>query len=153
MDPKNNGPHISYTLVPSSLILLRALIMVAFSHAKTSAEIITPAITAIAKSCHTVMAETVMRTKASDFGIFLIILKLLHAKVPITTINITPTNAAIGINSITLDPKRMNISRESAATIPERRPRPPELTLIMDWPIIAHPPIPPKRPFKKFAPP
>ena len=68
-------------------------------------------------------AETVMSTNASDFGILPMILKLLQAKVPITTINITPTRAAYGISSITLDPKRTNISNESAATIPDKRPR------------------------------
>ena len=67
---------------------------------------ITPAITATAKSCQTVMAETAINTMASDNGILLRILKLLQAKVPMTTINMTPTNAAIGICSINGAPKR-----------------------------------------------
>ena len=112
---------------------------------------ITPAITAIARSCHTVIAETLMSTNASAFGILPIILKLLQAKVPITTINITPTRAAIGMSSITLDPNKTKINKDSAATIPDKRPRPPELTLIIDCPIIAHPPIPPNKPFRKLA--
>lgn len=98
--PKNKGPQISYTFVPSSLKRFLALIFLALSQAKTSAETITPAITAIAKSKITVKAETKIKTKTSDFGILLIILKLDQANVPITTINITPTKAAIGTCSI-----------------------------------------------------
>ena len=132
---------------------LRALIIVAFFQANTKADIMTPAITATAKSFQTVIAETAIKTIASDKGIFLIILKLLQAKVPITTINITPTSAAIGICSIKGAPNNTKHSKAIAATAPERRPRPPESTLIIDCPIIAHPPIPPKSPFKIFAPP
>ena len=78
------------------------------------------------------MAETVIRTKASDLGILCNILKLLQAKVPITTINITPTNAAIGICSIMFDPKRIKHNKDVEATTPDKRPLPPELTLIID---------------------
>ena len=46
------------------------------------------------------MAETKINTKRSVLGILLRILKLDHANVPITTINITPTKAAIGTCSI-----------------------------------------------------
>ena len=124
--------------------------MIAFFQAKTKADMITPAITAIAKSCHTVIAETATNTKASALGIFLITLKLLHANVPITTINITPTRAAIGICSIKGAAKRIKIKREIEAVTPESLPLPPELTLIMDCPIMAHPPIPPNKPFNIF---
>jgi len=65
VEPKNRGPQISYTLVPSSLKRLRALILVAFFQANTKALIITPAITAMARSCQTVMAETAIKTIAS----------------------------------------------------------------------------------------
>ncbi len=70
-----------------------------------------------------------------------------------TTINITPTKAAIGICSIRGAPKSTKHNNATAATAPDKRPRPPELTLMMDCPIMAHPPIPPKRPFKMLAPP
>ena len=40
-----------------------------------------------------------------------------------------------------------------AAVIPDNLPRPPDFILIIDCPIIAHPPIPPKKPFKIFADP
>ena len=45
--------------------------MIAFFQAKTKADMITPAITAIAKSCHTVIAETAINTKASALGMTL----------------------------------------------------------------------------------
>ena len=153
MLPKNKGPHISYTLVPSSLIRFRARIRFAFSLENTRALTITPEITAIAKSKKTVIDETNISTNTSVFGILLIILKLDHAKVPITTINITPTNAEIGTCSISPDAKRIKPSSASAATIPERRPLPPPLILIIDCPIIAQPPIPPNNPVRIFAPP
>ena len=47
----------------------------------------------------------------------------------------------------------MNVSRNRAAAIPDRRWRPPERMLIIDWPIIAHPPIEPNRPQTMFAKP
>ena len=100
-----------------------------------------------------VMTVTSTTTKASDLGIFVIILRLDHAKVLITTINITPTRAAIGICSISGDKNKMNVSKARAATIPDNLPRPPEFTLIMDCPIIAQPPIPPKNPFTTLASP
>ena len=62
------------------------------------------------------MALTAMSTKASAAGIFLMILKLDQANVPMTTMNITPTNAAIGICSIRGAPKRINDNRPRAAT-------------------------------------
>ena len=107
----------------------------------------------MAKSCQTVMADTAISTTASVRGILCKILKLLQAKVPITTINITPTKAAIGICSIRGAPKSTKHNNAMAAVAPDKRPRPPELILIIDCPIIAQPPIPPKRPFKILAPP
>ena len=37
--------------------------------------------------------------------------------------------------------------------MPEMRVRAPDFTLIIDWPIIAQPPMPPKKPVTKFAAP
>ena len=56
----------------------------------------------------------------------------------------------IGIFSIKGAAKRMKIKREIEAVTPDNRPLPPELTLIMDCPIMAHPPIPPNKPFNIF---
>src|SRR3546814_13509657 len=44
-------------------------------------------------------------------------------------------------------------SRPAPAARHDRRPRPPELMLITDWPIIAQPAMPPNRPAKMFAAP
>ena len=86
----------------------------------------------MAKSSRTVTVETTTKINASLRGILFIIRKLLQAKVPITTINITPTKAAIGICSMTCAPKRTKQSKATAATIPESRPRPPEFTFMID---------------------
>ena len=151
IDPKNSGPQISYTLVFSSFIRLRARIIVAFFHANTSAEIITPAITATARSTYTVMADTAIKTKASANGILFMIRKLDQANVPTTTINITPTSAAIGICSIKGAANKTNTSSATAAITPDSLPRPPLSTLMIDWPIIAQPPIPPNSPLRMLA--
>ena len=76
-----------------------------------------------------------------------------HAKVPITTMNITPTSAASGMSSISGEAKRMKLSRNSAATMPAMRVRPPDFTLIIDWPIIAQPAMPPMKPVAVLATP
>ena len=67
------------------------------------------------------------------------------------TINITPTNAAIGSCSITGAPHMMNDSKPTEATIPESLARAPDDMLIKLCPIIAHPPIPEKNPVTIFA--
>ena len=130
-------------LVFSFFIRLRARIIVAFFHANTSAEIITPAITAIARSTYTVIADTAIKTKASANGILFMIRKLDQANVPTTTINITPTSAANGICSIKGAANKIKINKNNAAAIPATRVRPPDFTLIIDWPIMAQPPMPP----------
>ncbi len=84
-------------------------------------------------------------------GILFIILKLDHANVPITTINITPTNAAIGTCSIYEEANNIKINSITAAVIPDSLPLPPPLILMMDCPIIAQPPIPPNKPVMILA--
>ena len=74
-------------------------------------------------------------------------------KVPITTMNITPTRAAIGIISIYEEVYKIKLNKNNAATIPAIRVLPPDLTLIIDCPIIAHPPMPPKKPVTVLAKP
>jgi len=49
-----------------------------------------------------------------------------------TTINITPTRAAIGIISIYDDVYKIKINKNNAADIPAIRVLPPDLTLIID---------------------
>ena len=84
-----------------------ALIFIAEFQANTKAETITPTRTATAKSSRTVTTVTKIITSASDFGIFVIRLIELQANVPITTMNITPTKAAIGIASISALPYKI----------------------------------------------
>ena len=128
-------------------------INLACSQANTNADIITPTTTAKAKSVAIVTADTVTKISASLIGTLPIIRKLDHSKVPITTINITPISAASGICSISAEPTRINSNKKTAALMPDSRPRPPELTLIMLWPSIAQPPMPPKSPVTVLATP
>ena len=92
-------------------------------------------------------------TKASVSGTLVSTLIEFQAKVPITTMNMTPTSAASGINSMMGLATTINASRNRAAAIPAIRVRPPDFTLIMDCPIIAQPPMPPKKPVTVFATP
>ena len=112
-----------------------------------------PTRTAIAKSCKTVTVETRMITKASILGMLDSIRRLDHSNVPITTINITPVSAAKGIISTSGAAKRSIPNRKSAAAIPDKRPLPPPRILIILCPIMAQPPMPPKKPFTTFAKP
>ena len=61
-----------------------------------------------------------------------------------TLLIITATNAGIG----TLPTHGPSTASKNKSTAPaakvDRRPRPPDATLMTDWPIIAQPPIPPK---------
>ena len=107
----------------------------------------------MARSNTTVTEETMIRTEASDLGIFFKILKLDQAKVSITIINITPIKAAMGTCSINLSVKRIKVSNVSAIIIPDKRPLPPALMLITVCPIIPQPPVPPKSPLTMFPAP
>jgi hypothetical protein len=49
--------------------------------------------------------------------------------------------------------KRMKTSRAVAAVMPLSLPRPPDFTLMRDWPIMAQPPMPPKTPQVMLATP
>ena len=125
----------------------------AFFQANTKADIITPTITAIARSVNTVTTATVIPTRVSDVGMRPNKRKLAHSNVPSTTINITPTSAATGIISIRDEPTKMNANKNNAAAMPDVRPRPPELMLIILCPIMAQPPMPPKKPVATLATP
>ena len=74
-------------------------------------------------------------------------------KVPIDTMIITATKAAIGI-WLTHSPKNTTkISSTTPATSVDKRPRPPDFTLITDWPIMAQPAMPPMKPVAMLATP
>ena len=79
---------------------------------------------------------------------------LCQSKVATETKIITATRAAIGMSE-TMSPRATTrMSRKTPARKVEIRVRAPEaLTLIMVWPIIAQPPMPPKKPVTMFATP
>ncbi len=67
---------------------------------------------------------------------------------------ITATSAAIGIRATTSPKPTTRTSRKLPARNVESRVRAPEaFTLIIVWPIIAQPPMPPKKPVMTFAAP
>ena len=79
---------------------------------------------------------------------------LCQSKVATETTIMTATRAAIGMTATMSPSTSTRISRKTPARNVEMRVRAPEaLTLIIVWPIIAHPPMPPKRPDRMFAPP
>ncbi len=124
----------------------------ALSQAKTKAEIITPIKTAKARLCiKIVIKATKTPTKISCLGILLIIRKLIHSKVPMATINITPTKAAIGNFSITGAPNNTIQRIVKAATIPDKRALEPADKFTKVCAIMGQPPIPKKNPFKILA--
>ncbi len=69
------------------------------------------------------------------------------------TIIITPTRAPIGICLTTSPSTRISNSRKIPETKVERRVLPPDFMLTIDWPIIAQPAMPPKKPVTIFASP
>jgi hypothetical protein len=72
-------------------------------------------------------------------------------KVPIDTMIMIATRAGIGI-WLTQSPKTtQRISRVTPAKKQDNRPRPPDFTLIMLWPIIAQPAMPPMKPVAVLA--
>ena len=85
----------------------------------------------MARSYITVIVDTKTMTKASTKGILCMIRNEDQANVPITTINITPMRAAMGIISIRGAATTIKKIRKNAAEIPDRRWRAPELILIM----------------------
>jgi len=96
---------------------------------------------------------TTIKTKASDFGMYLIRLSDENSKVPILTINIIPTKTATGIAAITPEKLTTRIISKIAAVNDESRPSPPDVKFITLCPIMAQPAIPPKRPEVVFPKP
>ena len=90
-------------------------------------------------------------TKISSRGTLPNRRKLPHSKVFSATTNITPISAAKGISSIHSDKNRMKAAKNMAVAIPDKRLKAPLLMLIILWPIMAQPPIPPKNPVTILA--
>ncbi|MNE60920.1 hypothetical protein D3C80_1560970 [compost metagenome] len=112
-----------------------------------------PQSTAVARSVNTVMTVTAAITSTSFSGTLPATRSEAQAKVCWATTNITPTSAASGMRSISGERNSTNSRIITPATTPESRPRPPELRLIMVWPIIAQPPMPPNTPDTMLAAP
>ena len=74
-------------------------------------------------------------------------------KVPIETMIMTATRAAIGMRPTASPSPTTSTSSKTPATRADNRPRPPDFTLITDWPIIAQPAMPPRNPVAILATP
>jgi len=74
-------------------------------------------------------------------------------KVPMETMIITATSAAMGICTSHWSRTSTMISRKTPAVSVDRRVRPPDFTLMMDWPIMAQPAMPPSKPAPILATP
>ncbi len=72
-------------------------------------------------------------------------------KVPIDTMIMMATSAAIGICFTQSPSTTIMNSRKMPAQKVESRPRPPDFTLIIDWPIMAQPAMPPMKPVAVLA--
>ena len=120
--------------------------------AKNTALSSTPAPTPIARLCCQMVTTTVVSmTKLVGFGWRARFLKEPQLKVPTATMIMIATSAGIGI-WLTHGPRTtQRIMSTTPAMSVERRVRPPDFTLITDWPIIAQPAMPPKKPVMKFA--
>ena len=79
---------------------------------------------------------------------------LCQSKVPTETMIMTATRAAIGMSATTSPNPTTRMSRKTPARKVEIRVRAPDaFTLIMVWPIMAQPPMPPKKPVTTLATP
>merc|ERR1719310_2735807 len=76
-----------------------------------------------------------------------------HLKVCSTTTIITPASEAIGMKSRTGYATIVQSITPSAVTVGARRPLPPLRQLIVERPIIASPPMPPRKPERRLATP
>ena len=91
----------------------------------------TPMSTASARLCSTAVTpvtKTMMST--SEVGIRRKVRREAHSNVPMATMIMRPVRAAIGSFSMSGAPKRMKTSSMTEATMPLRRARAPELTLM-----------------------
>jgi hypothetical protein len=117
----------------------------------------TPSTTPIARLCVATVATTVTSmTRVSERGMRRSVAGRIEcqSKVPTQTMIITATRAAIGIRPTTSPSSNSRTSRKAPARKVDSRVRAPDcLTLIMVWPIIAQPPMPPNREVTMFAAP
>ncbi len=120
--------------------------------AKLSEAISTPVSTPKARLCvATTTATVASMTTLVERGCVRRLAMERQENVPMETIIITATSAAIGIWETQLRRNTIRQSSTTPAVRVESRPRPPDFTLITDCPIIAQPAIPPIKDVQMFA--
>src|SRR5699024_2005524 len=120
--------------------------------AKNKALKTTPTMTPIAKlSVSKTLITVIIITAASVFGAFGTYFREPQSTVPMATMTIIPARIGIGICT-TKPPKPMIKKRRNETAIKvDNRLLAPDFTLITDCPIMAQPPMPPKKPVMIFA--
>mmetsp|Transcript_24816 Transcript_24816/g.52601 ORF Transcript_24816/g.52601 Transcript_24816/m.52601 type:complete len:250 (+) Transcript_24816:331-1080(+) len=118
---------------------------VAACQAKPKVLMITPTTTAVARSCHTVIAVTSTTTKASNQLILRMSSKELQANVFSAMSTMRPTRAATGMCAMTGAKMMTQRQRTRPMTMPETRLWPPLPTLRRDCAMSAQPPWVPKK--------
>ncbi|MNV58815.1 hypothetical protein D3C71_1512070 [compost metagenome] len=112
----------------------------------------TPASTPRARSCVQTTTTTVASMTTDDCQGCVRRLRIEpQLNVPMDTMIMTATSAGMGILATKGPSTTIRNSRKEPATNVESRVEPPDFTLMTDWPIMAQPPMPPKKPVTKFA--
>ncbi len=139
-------------VLPSSDRSLFTSTALTILRAKKIAESSTPANTPSDRSwVITVVPTVTISTVASVRGSLCRVVSEPQSKVAMETMIITATSAAIGMIETRSPRNTMKISRKIPADSVDNRPSPPDLMLITDWPIIAQPAMPPKKPVTTLA--
>ncbi|MDT4834415.1 hypothetical protein FQZ97_680510 [compost metagenome] len=152
-DAKNTCPRMVYFRVAPSASRADATLSTRCTlDAKKTALSSTPARTPIARLCVATTTTTVVNmTKDELFGCMRRSLTERQLNVLIDTMIMTATSAAMGI-CFTHGPRNTTMmSSSTPAVSDDSRPRPPDFTLMTDWPIMAQPGMPPRNPATMFA--
>ena len=119
---------------------------------KKMADSTTPSITPLDRSwVSTTVAVVAIMTTDDCNGVERSLVTEPQSKVPTDTMIITATRAAIGIIATQSCSTRIRNSRNRPAHRVDRRPRAPLVTLMIDWPIMAQPAMPPNSPAATLA--
>ena len=137
---------------PSGAVTLVTSTRWATRRAKSTQATSTPTPTPMARLLvATTTATVASMTAVSLRGIRRRVRRLCQSNVVIDTKIITATRAAIGMTATRSPRPTTRTSRKTPARNVESRVRAPERTLIIVWPIIAQPPMPPKNPVTMLA--
>ena len=113
---------------------------------KKMADRITPSMTPLDRSwVRTTVTVVATMTMEDCMGVERSRITEPQSKVPMETMIITATRAAMGICATQSCSTRIRNSRNRPAHRVDSRPRAPEVTLMIDWPIMAQPAMPPNR--------